>query len=92
MLAHGLVLASVAVAIIGFSAASIFPTALGLAAARFEKHSGSVLGLLIAIGLLGGMSLPFVLGHVAAAFSLRTALLVVIVNAAAIGVLVLRVR
>jgi len=37
MLAHGLVLAWVAVLTIGFSAAGIFPTALGLAAARFEK-------------------------------------------------------
>ena len=88
MLAHGVLLATIAVVVIGFSAAAIFPTALGLAAARFEKHSGSVFGILISVSLLGGMLLPFVLGHLAVLFTLRWALLLVVANAIAISALV----
>ena len=88
MLAHGVWLALVAVVVIGFATSGIFPTALGLAGARFEKNSGSVFGVLISVALMGGMTLPFVLGQVAQAFTLRAALLVVIVNAAAIWLLV----
>lgn len=81
MLARGPLLAGIAVLTIGFCAAAIFPTTLGLAAARFEKHSGSVFGILISVALLGGMTLPWLLGHLAAMFTLRLALLVVIVDA-----------
>lgn len=92
MRAHGPVLAWVAVLTIGFSTAAIFPTTLGLAAARFEKYSGSVFGILIAVALLGGMTLPWLLGHVASAFTLRAALTIVILDALAIVVLLLAYR
>lgn len=84
--ARGPLVALVAVLVIGFSAASIFPTALGLAAARYEKFSGTVFGILISVALLGGMTLPWLAGHIAAAYTLRTALSVVIAAAIAITV------
>lgn len=85
--ARGQVQALIAVILLGFSIAAIFPTTLGLAAARFERYSGSVFGILISVALAGGMTLPWVVGHLAAAFSLQTALLVVVVDAACIAVL-----
>jgi len=42
------------------------------------------------VALLGGMTLPFALGHLAAVSTLRMALLIVIADAAAIAVLVPR--
>jgi len=92
MSAHGPALAWIAVLTIGFSSAAIFPTTLGLAAARFEKYSGSVFGILIAVALLGGMTLPWLLGHLAAAFTLRAALVVVIFDALAVMVLLAAYR
>jgi len=92
MRAHGPAVAWIAVLTIGFSSAAIFPTTLGLAAARFEKYSGSVFGILIAVALLGGMTLPWLLGHLAAAFTLRAALVVVIFDALAVMVLLAAYR
>jgi len=87
MMSHTLAVACLAVLIVGLSSAAIFPTTLGLAAARFEKHSGSVFGILISVALLGGMSLPWVVGQLASAFSLRAALLVVVFDTCAIVLL-----
>jgi fucose permease len=92
MRAHGPLLAWIAVLTIGVSSAAIFPTTLGLAAARFEKYSGSVFGILIAVALIGGMTLPWLLGHVAAAFTLRAGLIIVIVDAVAIIALLMLYR
>lgn len=92
MLAHGPVLAAFATIAIGFCSSAIFPTTLGLAAARFEKHSGSVFGILIAVSLLGGMTLPWVLGHLASRFTLRAALSIVMIDALAIVALLLIYR
>jgi fucose permease len=92
MCAHGPLLAWIAVVTIGFCSAAIFPTTLGLAAARFEKYSGSVFGILIAVALLGGMTLPWLLGHLASAFTLRAALTIVIFDALAIVALLAAYR
>jgi fucose permease len=67
-------MAAGALILTGCGVASIFPTTLGLAGTRFAEHSGTVFGLLFAIALTGGMSLPWALGHFAAT-SFRLALL-----------------
>jgi hypothetical protein len=58
----------------GSGVACISPTALGLAGSRFGEYSGSVFGLLSAMGLTGGLTLPWARGHLAAATGLRPAL------------------
>src|SRR5579885_3671920 len=58
----------------GRGVASIYPTTLGLAGTRFEEYSGTVFGILFAVALVGGMSLPWALGQIGAARGLRTAL------------------
>lgn len=67
-------LAAIGLAITGAGFASIFPTTLGLAGAKFEGDAGTVFGILIAIALTGGMTLPWAVGQVAQAFGLRTGL------------------
>jgi fucose permease len=79
--------AAVALALLGLSFASIYPTTLGLAGSRFAAHSGTVFGILFAIGLIGGMTLSWVVGQVAALYGLRSGLALVVVNALAIFLL-----
>lgn len=65
-------LVALGVTIIGGSLAGIYPAALAIAGARFRSHSGTVFGVLLAIALAGGMSVPWVAGHIAAAAGLRS--------------------
>lgn len=59
--------------LIGFSAASVYPTVLGQAGSAFEAWSGTVFGILFSGGLLGGMSIPWAVGQIAQNAGLRTA-------------------
>jgi fucose permease len=60
-----------AIVLSGWSLAGIFPTALGIAGARFKSHSGTVFGILFTVALAGGMVLPWLAGHVGGAAGLR---------------------
>jgi fucose permease len=75
--------AAPAVALAGVSFAGIFPTVLGVAGARFESRSGTVIGLLLTMALVGGMSVPWAAGHLAAAAGPRAIFWMAAVNAAA---------
>jgi FHS family glucose/mannose:H+ symporter-like MFS transporter len=79
--------AGVGIAIAGLSLASIYPVTLGFAGSRFEAYSGSVFGILFAIALVGGMTLPWAVGQFAEAHGLRLALSIVIGNCAMIFLL-----
>jgi fucose permease len=61
----------------GAALAGIFPTVLGLAAAEFPARTGTVFGILFTLSLLGGMSLPWLTGQIAAGHGLRPALALV---------------
>jgi fucose permease len=87
MLAHSVALAAAGTILIGCSFASIYPTVLGLAGARFEESSGTVFGILFAIALAGGMLMPWTVGQVAEQTGLRAALGVAVFNGVMIFVL-----
>jgi MFS transporter, FHS family, glucose/mannose:H+ symporter len=72
--ARGPVQAVVAVVVTGAALAGIFPTVLGVAGSRFASHSGTVFGILFTMALTGGMTIPWLTGHVAARVGLRLAL------------------
>ena len=72
--APSLPVAGVAIALLGFSLAAIYPTCLGLAAARYASHSGTVFGLLIGFSLTGGMSLPWLIGRESASHGITAGL------------------
>ena len=72
--ARGEAMAAAALVVAGCGVATIFPTTLGLAGSRFEEYSGTVFGILFAIALTGGISLPWTLGELAAARGFRAAL------------------
>jgi fucose permease len=76
--AQSQLIAGAGIAIIGLSFASIYPVMLGFAGSRFEAYSGSVFGILFAIALVGGMTLPWAVGQIAQVHGLRAALAIVI--------------
>jgi fucose permease len=85
--ARGLVQAAGGAVLIGLGFASIYPAVLGFAGSRYQERSGTVFGILFSIALTGGMTLPWLVGRIAAAEGLRTGLMVAAGNAAAILVL-----
>jgi MFS transporter, FHS family, glucose/mannose:H+ symporter len=58
----------------GAALAGVFPTVLGIAAGEFPTRTGTVFGILFTLSLLGGMSLPWLAGQIAAVHGLRPAL------------------
>lgn len=77
--------------VLGAALAAIFPTALGVAGSRFPGHSGTVFGILFAMALGGGMTLPWITGQVASARGLRPALLLVALQFLAVAALQWRI-
>jgi fucose permease len=70
--------------LLGASMAAIFPTVLGIAGGRYRHCSGTVFGILIGIALLGGMTVPWIAGRLAAAHGIRSALRIPAAGALAI--------
>ncbi len=85
ILAPGLTVAAMAIVLLGFSIAAIFPTTLGLAGARYPSHSGTVFSILIGVALSGGMTLPWVAGQLAGSRGVNAGLSLAIVSALAIA-------
>ena len=92
LLAPTLTVAALGVVLAGLGFAGIFPTALGLAGARFEEYSGTVFGILFAIALTGGMTLPWVVGQLAQVHGLRLALILAAANSLMIFALQLLIQ
>lgn len=85
--ARATTLMCLAVLAAGASMAGIYPTVLGQVAACFATRAGTVFGLLFAIALLGGVTLPWLAGELAQAHGLRTALLLPAASAMIVFVL-----
>ena len=57
--------------------AIVSSTVLGLAGNAFSRHSGTVFGILFTVALVGGMTLPWAAGHLAAVYTLRAVFVLV---------------
>jgi FHS family glucose/mannose:H+ symporter-like MFS transporter len=66
--------------LIGFCTAFIFPTVMGQASARYPAFSGTVIGGLMAVALLGGMLAPWLAGVAVNHASVSAALLIPLVG------------
>jgi fucose permease len=75
------------VVLVGLGFASIYPVTLGFAGSRFEHISGTAFGILFTIALTGGMTMPWLVGQLAAARGLRFALWTAAANCLAIVLL-----
>jgi len=74
--------------IVGLSFAAIYPTALAMAADRYQRLAGTIFGLLFAVGLLGAMAFPWVIGQTSEQFGLRAGMMLPLIGAVVIIVLV----
>ncbi len=74
-------------ALIGLSYGPIFPTTLAIAGDRYSKRAGTVFGLLFSIALIGGMMLPWAVGHVSQNAGVHAGMIVP--SLAAVGIVVL---
>lgn len=74
-------------AMIGFNMALIFSTVLGQASSRFPHSSGTVMGSLMGVALVGGMTMPWLSGILVGEFSPAAAFIVPLVGFAAVFVL-----
>jgi fucose permease len=72
---------AIGAALIGLSFAAIYPTMLAIAADRYERQAGTIFGLLFAMGLIGGMLFPWLIGHLSQAFSVRAAMILPLAGA-----------
>ncbi len=81
LFAPALPVGAMAIVLLGFSIAAIFPTTLGIAGAQYPTHSGTVFGILIGVALSGGMTLPWVAGQLAARRGVGAGLLLAMVSA-----------
>jgi fucose permease len=79
-LAPSFALAAAALITAGLTLAGIFPTVLGIAGALLPKRSGTVFGVLFTVALSGGMSIPWLAGHLAASAGLRAPLILGALN------------
>jgi fucose permease len=69
--------AGVAVFLLGCGLAATYPVIFGFVGDRYAQLSGTALGLAMAMGLVGGMLLPYIAGVLGGAHGMRVSLLVV---------------
>jgi fucose permease len=76
-------------AMVGLSFAAIYPTTLAIAADRYQHLAGTIFGLLFAVGLLGGMSFPWAIGHLSQHYGLRAGMFLPLAGGVMIAILVM---
>ena len=91
MASHSVTAGAFAVVLIGIGCASIYPTVLAEAGSRFEQYSGTVFGIIFAIALVGGMTLPWAVGQISSANGLRWGLALPVFDAVMIFILQTRI-
>jgi fucose permease len=92
MASRSIPMGAAAAVLIGAGCASVYPTVLAEAGTRFAEFSGTVFGIIFAIALVGGMTLPWIVGQVAARSGLRWGLALPLFNAAMIFILQTRIE
>ncbi|MFZ0632220.1 MAG: MFS transporter [Acidobacteriaceae bacterium] len=85
--AHSAPTMILAVTVIGLGISAIYPTVLGLAGERFPGETGTALGAIIALSLVGGTAGPF-LGGYAISHSALSLLWIPAISAVVIGLLI----
>ncbi len=87
LLAHSVAGMAAGVALLGLSFAAIYPTTLAIAGDRYPRFSGTVFGLLFSTGIVGGMTFPWVIGHLGESFGMRLPMALPLASAVMICVL-----
>ncbi len=80
-------LAAIGIVVTGAALAGIFPTVLGIAGAAFQRQSGAVFGILFSVALTGGMTMPWIAGHLADLSGPRVVFVLAAANFVAVAIL-----
>ena len=83
---------AVGVGLGGLACASVYPTMLAIAGQRYRSFAGTVFGVLFAVGLCGGMTFPWIIGHLSQSFGLHAGMAMPLLGAIAISALLLLIR
>ena len=75
--------------IVGLSFATIYPTVLAIAADRYQRLAGTIFGFLFAVGLIGGMLFPWLIGHLAQRYGVRSGMVMPMIGATIVTILAL---
>jgi fucose permease len=84
-LAQTTAIAMAGIVLTGLALAGIFPTVLGVAGAAFRERSGTAFGILLTVALIGGMTMPWIAGHLAEAAGLRSVFVFAAANFGAVA-------
>ncbi len=90
--ASSVLVLTIGVGLAGLSFASIYPTVLALAGNRYRTFSGTIFGVLFTVGLCGGATSPWVIGHLSQRFALRAGMAVPVLGAAMICAILVAIR
>jgi fucose permease len=92
--ARSIPMLALAAALGGLTFASIYPTMLAIAGDRYRSFTGTVFGVLFAVGLSGGMVFPWSIGHLSQSVGVRAGMALPLCGAAIICLLfgVIRAR
>ncbi|MGI9103145.1 MAG: MFS transporter [Terriglobales bacterium] len=88
--AHSAAQAALAVALAGLTFSPIYQTVLAIAGDRYRQFAATVFGVLFAVGLSGGMLVPWMIGHLSQSFGIRAGMAAPLVGASMICVLMAR--
>jgi len=84
MMTQNVVLAMILFGLMGLCFSGIWPTIMAIAQDHFRQHLGKVTSLMVALGGLGALVYPYIMGRIYHLFSLRIALsstmLIIIAN------------
>jgi fucose permease len=92
MAAHSVTALAIGAGLAGLTFASVYPTLLALAGDRYQRHAGTVFGILFTVGLSGAMVYPWLIGRVSQSYGLRAGIYFPLVGTAAITAMVLVLR
>jgi fucose permease len=85
-------LAASAVFLIGFGYGPVFPNMIAVGAARFPAEVGRMTSIVVAGGALGGIAVPWIMGHAIANVSARASMEVALAATLAMAALSLSLR
>ena len=72
---------TVAALVTSVAVSGVFPTTLAMVGDRYQRHAGTVFGLVFTVSGLGGMIAPAILGHLSKTYGMRVGMVVPLAGA-----------
>lgn len=83
---------TVASLVTSVAVSGVFPTTLAMVGDRYQRHAGTVFGLVFTVSGLGGMISPAILGHLSRAYNVRVGMIVPLVGAGLVAAIAASIK